>query len=63
MDEILPRFGLAIAISQITAARDHGTRQRRARAVRRAQRQHQTQNGEKYAATGRMRRIGSIDCE
>jgi hypothetical protein len=50
VDEILPHFGLAIAIGQNTPAGGHGARQRRARAVRRAQRQHQNQNGEKYAA-------------
>src|SRR5262245_8814185 len=50
MDEILPRFGLAISISQNTAARGHNDPQRRARAVRRDQHRHQNQNGEKYAA-------------
>ena len=48
MDEILAHFGLTIAISQNTSARDHGATA--ARAVRRAQRQHQNQNDEEYAA-------------
>ena len=40
VDEILPHFGLGIAIGQNPPAGGHGARQR----------QHQNQNGEKYAA-------------
>jgi hypothetical protein len=36
VDEILPHFGLAIAIGKNTPAGGHGARQRRARAIRRA---------------------------
>ena len=50
VDEKLPHFGLAIPIGQNPSAGSHRAGQRRARPVRRAQCQHQNQNGEKYAA-------------